>query len=64
MSAFIVGAAIYNIIKDKELKKSTIAKLIVRLLILLLCIVDMFFWCSGGISKLTEIEKLYGFDTM
>ena len=59
MSTFLIVVVIYNVTKDKIIKKNTIAEFIIPLIILLFCIVDMFFWCSGGICKITDLERIF-----
>ena len=54
-SAYVVSMTIFGVIKNKQ-KKSVIAKLIISSIILVFCIVDLFYLCFGGISKLTDME--------
>jgi hypothetical protein len=55
-SAYVVYVAINSITKDKKTKKTTIAKLIISSIVLILCIVDLLYFWTGGISKLTDIK--------
>ena len=57
VSAFFVSNAAYKIIKGKY-KVSAILMMIPSIL-LILCIIDMAFLCTGGIPKLTDLEKKY-----
>ena len=58
-SAYVVSMTIFVVIKNKY-KKSAIAKLIISSIILVFCIVDLFYLCFGGISKLTDMNIITG----
>ena len=60
-SVSVMGIAIYKMIKEKQIKISTIVKIIIPITVFILCIIDLFALCVGGINKIVDFKKITGY---